>query len=103
MSLFPSAANQLDCRPEVAFATVGIHRRGPTTEALISHWSISATDSCIALRGNRGRVNNIEHRDQLGAREGWLALFDRSDKPWDEKIRWETLDRAGRTLHVAGC
>ena len=59
------------------------------------------------VRGPKTRDEGLEqlaaYCDQLGAREGWLALFDRSDKPWDEKIRWETLDRAGRTLHVAGC
>jgi hypothetical protein len=42
--------------------------------------------------------------DKGGASEGWLVVFDQdSQKPWDEKLSWETVDNQGRTIHVAGC
>ncbi|MBN1674619.1 MAG: hypothetical protein JXR37_26465, partial [Kiritimatiellae bacterium] len=59
------------------------------------------------VRGAKSRAEGIEqlaaYAERLGAPEAWLVLFDRSDRAWDEKIRWETLDRAGRALHVVGC
>jgi len=42
--------------------------------------------------------------DKLGAREGWLVIFDReSDKLWEEKIYWKTVDLPQGRIHVVGC
>ena len=59
------------------------------------------------MRGDKSRTEGLEqiaaYAERLGASEGWLVLFDRSARSWDEKISWETLDRAGRALHVVNC
>jgi len=44
------------------------------------------------------------YMDKLGAREGWLVIFDReSDKLWEEKIYWKTVDLPQGRIHVVGC
>jgi hypothetical protein len=40
----------------------------------------------------------------MGLGEGWLVMFDlRSTRPWDERLTLETVDRAGKRIHVVGC
>jgi hypothetical protein len=42
--------------------------------------------------------------DKVGAREGWLVIFDReSGKSWDEKIYWKTQKLSQGRIHIAGC
>jgi hypothetical protein len=42
--------------------------------------------------------------DQAGLDEGWLVMFDlRSTRPWSERITRETVEHAGKRVHVAGC
>jgi len=77
-------------------------------------------DLCVNFAGNKYPVelkllyNNktigegIEqlsgYMDSLNEKEGWLVVFDqKSDKPWDEKISWETRKENGKILHVVGC
>jgi hypothetical protein len=42
--------------------------------------------------------------DTAAQKEGWLVVFDRDlDKPWDEKIYWDTRLIGNLTIHIAGC
>jgi hypothetical protein len=42
--------------------------------------------------------------DKVGAREGWLVIFDRkSGKSWDEKIYWRTEKLPQGRIHIVGC
>jgi AAA-like domain len=42
--------------------------------------------------------------DHAGLDEGWLVLFDlRSTRPWGERLTRETVERAGKRIHVMGC
>jgi hypothetical protein len=45
----------------------------------------------------------LSYMDKLGAKEGWLVIFDKdSEKPWEEKITWETREYKGKTIHIVG-
>jgi hypothetical protein len=42
--------------------------------------------------------------DHAGLDEGYLVLFDlRSTRPWAERLTRETVERAGKRIHVVGC
>jgi hypothetical protein len=46
----------------------------------------------------------VRYLDHAGLEEGWLVLFDlRSTRPWSERLTRETVERAGKRIHVAGC
>ncbi len=77
-------------------------------------------DLCIKYAGNKypielklshGSKTEQDGLKQLGAymdlageREGWLVIFDReSDKPWEEKIYWKTVETPQNKIHVVGC
>jgi hypothetical protein len=45
----------------------------------------------------------LSYLDKLGAEEGWLLIFDKSEISWDEKIKWETQEIKGKTIHLAWC
>jgi hypothetical protein len=50
-----------------------------------------------------GLAQLVVYMDSLGAKEGWLLLFDtKSSIPWEQRINWETIIHDGRTLHVVG-
>ncbi|MDR1299659.1 MAG: AAA-like domain-containing protein [Oscillospiraceae bacterium] len=58
-------------------------------------------------RGARSRAQGVEqtlrYMDVYGAREGWLAIFDRdAGKSWDEKIYMEKEAVDGKTVMVVG-
>jgi len=50
-----------------------------------------------------GIEQSMEYADTFGAEEIHLVIFNRSDAPWDEKIRFEEHDFADRTVGVWGC
>lgn len=59
-------------------------------------------------RGNRTEQDGLEqlgaYMDMAGEREGWLVIFDReSDKTWEQKIYWKTVEIPQGFIHVAGC
>jgi hypothetical protein len=36
--------------------------------------------------------------------EGWLIIFDRNRNiSWENKLSWETVEYAGKTIHIVGC
>ena len=50
-----------------------------------------------------GLVQLAKYMDTLGAKEGWLLLFDvKSECSWEQRLYWQTGEREGRTLHVVG-
>ena len=41
--------------------------------------------------------------DQLGLKEGWMAVFDRDpDASWETKLTWRIIEFEGKTLHLVG-
>jgi hypothetical protein len=37
-------------------------------------------------------------------KEGWLVFFDRNrNVSWEKKLSWETVEYAGKTIHIVGC
>jgi hypothetical protein len=37
-------------------------------------------------------------------REGWLVIFERNGNiSWKNKLSWETIEYAGKTIHIVGC
>jgi hypothetical protein len=41
--------------------------------------------------------------DKFGANEGWLVVFDKDcEKPWEERLTWETKELNGKTIHIVG-
>jgi hypothetical protein len=60
------------------------------------------------LLGQKPREDSLKqlkkYLDTSGEKEGWLVIFDRSQKKsWEEKITWETLQYEGATIHIVGC
>ena len=60
------------------------------------------------LYGSRTEQDGLEqlgdYMDKIGEREGWLIIFDRkSDKPWEQKLYWKTVDMPWGRIHVVGC
>jgi hypothetical protein len=58
-------------------------------------------------RGERTRAQGVEqtlrYMDALGARAGWLAIFDRdTSASWDEKIYMEKETANGKTVTIIG-
>jgi hypothetical protein len=58
-------------------------------------------------RGEKSRAQGVEqtlrYMDAYRAREGWLAIFDRSaDASWDEKIFMEKETAGDKTVTVVG-
>jgi hypothetical protein len=58
-------------------------------------------------RGEKTRAQGVEqtlrYMDVYGAREGWLAIFNRdTDASWDEKIYMEKETVDGKTVTVVG-
>ncbi|MDJ0839037.1 MAG: AAA-like domain-containing protein [Acidobacteriota bacterium] len=52
----------------------------------------------------KGIEQLADYLDTLGLKEGWLILFDRDpNKPWEEKITWNTESRRGKAIHIVGC
>jgi hypothetical protein len=60
-------------------------------------------------QNEKSRKKSLEqllgYMDHFLVSEGWLVVFDRdSEKPWVQKITWETtVMPEGRTIHVVGC
>jgi hypothetical protein len=50
----------------------------------------------------RGVEQTLRYMDVYGATEGWLALFDRTKTPWDEKIYLERRTIDGKTVTIVG-
>jgi hypothetical protein len=62
----------------------------------------------LKIKGVKSREQSYEqlsgYMDKCGASTGWLVVFDKDfKKPWDGKLFWETVERKGKTIHVAGC
>jgi hypothetical protein len=60
------------------------------------------------LYGKKTEQDGLEqlgsYMDKVGAREGWLVIFDReSGKSWDEKIYWKTQKLPQGKIHIVGC
>jgi Holliday junction resolvase len=58
-------------------------------------------------RGEKSRAQGVEqtlrYMDAYGAREGWLAIFDRrAGAGWDEKIYLEKATASNKTVTVVG-
>jgi Holliday junction resolvase len=58
-------------------------------------------------RGEKSRAQGVEqtlrYMDAYGAREGWLAIFDRREgASWDEKIYMEKETAGDKTVTVVG-
>jgi hypothetical protein len=49
-----------------------------------------------------GVEQTLRYMDVYGVCEGWLAIFDRSQTPWEEKIYLEKQVVGGRTVTVVG-
>jgi hypothetical protein len=49
-----------------------------------------------------GVEQTLRYMDVYGATEGWLALFDRTKTPWDEKIYMERRIVGGKTVTIVG-
>jgi hypothetical protein len=44
------------------------------------------------------------YMETMGAREGWLVIFDRNpNTPWDNKLYWKTNKTSQGIIHVVGC
>jgi hypothetical protein len=44
------------------------------------------------------------YMDKCQSPAGWLVFFDKdSEKPWSEKITWDTVDIGGKTIRLVGC
>jgi hypothetical protein len=52
---------------------------------------------------DEGLAQLADYMDKMACTEGWLILFDQSQKSWDEKIYRRTETRDHRTIHVVGC
>lgn len=51
-----------------------------------------------------GLIQIGDYLDAMGESIGWLIVFDRNaDKPWDERIFWNTVSENGKTVHIVGC
>jgi hypothetical protein len=65
---------------------------------------IRGLDKFVELKTKESLEQLWSYMDKGGAKEGWLVVFDRSpDKPWDEKLTWETTQYKGQTIHIVGC
>lgn len=58
--------------------------------------------------GSRTEQDGLEqlgaYMDKAGERQGWLVIFDReSDKPWERKLYWRTVDVPQGRINVVGC
>jgi hypothetical protein len=49
-----------------------------------------------------GVEQTLRYMDVYGATEGWLALFDRTQTAWDEKIYMERRAINGKTVTIVG-
>jgi hypothetical protein len=52
---------------------------------------------------DEGLAQLADYMDKMACTEGWLILFDQSQKAWDEKIYRRTETRDRHTIHVVGC
>lgn len=62
----------------------------------------------LKIKGIKSRVESLTqlsgYMDKCGATEGWLVVFDNNfEKPWNERLSWETIDHEGKRIHVVGC
>jgi hypothetical protein len=62
----------------------------------------------IKIKGNASEDESLEqlfgYMNKCGAEVGWLVVFDKNfDKPWNEKIFWDTREYKGAIIHIAGC
>ncbi|MDR1039095.1 MAG: ATP-binding protein [Deltaproteobacteria bacterium] len=62
----------------------------------------------LKIKGVQSREESLRqlygYMEESGASTGWLVVFDKDmEKPWDEKVFWDTLDYGGKTIHVVGC
>jgi hypothetical protein len=49
-----------------------------------------------------GVEQTLRYMDVYGATEGWLAIFDRGQTSWEEKIYMEKQVVDGKTVTVVG-
>lgn len=59
------------------------------------------------VRDSKTREEGItqlsQYMDTLGAKEGWLLLFDtQSIASWEQRLFWDTIEREGRHIHIVG-
>jgi hypothetical protein len=51
----------------------------------------------------QGLVQLGRYMDTLGAKEGWLILFDlQSQLPWERRLYWDTIGCDSGSMHIAG-
>jgi hypothetical protein len=44
-----------------------------------------------------------EYMDKMNEKTGWLVIFDRkSNKNWNDKIYWESIEQQNKTIHIVG-
>jgi hypothetical protein len=44
-----------------------------------------------------------EYMDKMNEKTGWLVIFDRkSNKDWNDKIYWESIEQQNKTIHIVG-
>jgi len=60
------------------------------------------------LRHNKTRADGIRqlsgYMNSLGAKKGWLVIFDRDkDKSWEDKLYFEHEEQPGSEISVVGC
>ena len=77
-------------------------------------------DLCLRFSGNKypielklnygkktipeGLKQLAEYMDGFNEKEGWLMIFDRTEKKsWNEKIYWKTEKYEDKTIHIVGC
>ncbi|MDR1296674.1 MAG: hypothetical protein LBO05_04725, partial [Deltaproteobacteria bacterium] len=42
--------------------------------------------------------------DRSSSQEGWLLVCDKDlNKPWENKLTWETKQYQGKAIHLVGC
>ncbi|MDR0548043.1 MAG: AAA-like domain-containing protein [Deltaproteobacteria bacterium] len=65
---------------------------------------IKGLDKFIDLKMRDSKKQLRSYIDKCGAKEGWLVIFDKdTDKRWEDKISWETIEFEGAIIHIVGC
>ncbi|MDR1040015.1 MAG: hypothetical protein LBR80_07585 [Deltaproteobacteria bacterium] len=62
----------------------------------------------LKIKGVQALEKSLEqlsgYMDKCQSLAGWLVVFDKdSEKPWSEKITWDTVDLGDKTIRLVGC
>jgi type II secretory pathway predicted ATPase ExeA len=62
----------------------------------------------LKIKGHKSQKESIEqlksYMNKCLASEGWLVVFDKNfNKPWKEKISWNTIKDRVKSIHIVSC